>query len=275
MAIKGKTKSRSRAGRPPARAPRREPVVVRPPFAQRRWVQLVAALVAGAFAVVTAVWVTNGLRQQRSDDAEAGAAATRRAAALEWQSVFEGELGKIGTVSPTTQPAVFPELSSVIDGLAKDEEPAGAQRTIDDAITQAKAGAKALEGFDLTGTIADQGFDVAQTNYLLSSQGRVARALRLYREAGLVARLAVATVGAQRVALAERAAAIEAEAQALLNEGWTDYQQVIFAVGLGQAPAPTGIIPGLGLTGPTGGAGFTGPTGTTGTTGATGATGTP
>ena len=43
MAIKGKGKTRSR---PPARAPRPIPVVVKPPFFRRRWVQVVGAFLA-------------------------------------------------------------------------------------------------------------------------------------------------------------------------------------------------------------------------------------
>ena len=47
MAIKGKGKTKSR---PPARAPRPAPVVRKPPFFARRWVQVVAALVSFASA---------------------------------------------------------------------------------------------------------------------------------------------------------------------------------------------------------------------------------
>jgi hypothetical protein len=44
---------------------------------------------------------------------------------------------------------------------------------------------------------------------------------------------------------------------------------VIFALGLGQLPQPTGIIPGLGLTGPSGATGATGASGASGPTGTT------
>jgi hypothetical protein len=266
MAIKGKTKSRSRGGRAPARAPRREPVVVKPPFVRRRWVQLVAALLVGAFAVMTVVWVTNGLRRSREEQEASDAATTRRAAVQEWQSTLEGELNELGTISVGAEPSIFQPLSSTIDELANGEAPEGAAATIDDAIDRSRAGAEALEDFDLTGTIADQGFDVAQTNYLLNSQARVVHALNLYEQAALLARLALAAEGEQRVALARRAVAIRDLARSTLNEGWTDYQQILFATGLGQAPQPTGIIPGLGLTGPTGAPAVTGATGTTGPT---------
>ncbi|HEY7667957.1 MAG TPA: hypothetical protein VIE12_07500 [Actinomycetota bacterium] len=268
MAIKGKTKGRSR-GRAPARAPRREPVAVAPPFFRRRWVQVVAAAVVGAFAVVMVVWVTNGLRQERADRDETEADATRRAAAQEWQNTLEGELGKLGTVSAGAEPTILVPLASAIDSLAEGKAPAETESTIDDALTLAKAAAKSLDGFDLTGTIADQGFDVEQTNYLLNSRSRIVHALRLYEQAALLAQMALAAEGDARVELAQRAVAVRDLGRALLNEGWTDYQQVIFALGLGQLPQPTGIIPGLGLTGPSGATGATGASGASGPTGTT------
>ncbi len=265
MAIKGKTKGRSR-GRAPARAPRREPVTVKPPLFQRRWVQAIVALLVGAFAVVMVVWVTNGLRQERADDAEAEADATRRAAAQEWQKTLEGELSKLGTITAGAAPAVLDPLSGAIDGLADGKAPAETEATITDALTLTKAAAKALDDFDLTGTIADQGFDVEETNYLVNSRTKIVHALRLYEQAALLARLALAAEGEERIELAKRAVAVRDLGNALLNEGWTDYQQVMFAVGLAQVAQPTGIIPGLGLTGPSGAAGASGISGPTGTT---------
>lgn len=256
MAIKGKTKGRSR-GRAPARAPRREPVAVQPPFLRRRWVQLVAAAVAGALAVLFVVWVTNGLRQQRADDEEADAAATRRAAAQEWQGTLEGEVGKLGSISPGVPPTVLTELSGAIDGLADGEAPDGTDATIADALTLTRAAAEAIDGYDLTTAIADQGFDVVETNYFLNSQSKIAHALSLYEQSALLAREALAADGQERVALARRAVAVREVATSLLNEGWNDYLQVMYAVGLTQVAQPTGIIPGV-ITGPTGG-----PTGTT------------
>jgi hypothetical protein len=241
-------------------------VAVKPPFVQRRWVQLTAALLVGAFAVMTVVWVTNGLRQEREDQEASDAATTRRAAVQEWQSTLEGELGKLGTISPGVPPTLLLPLSSTIDGLAAGDVRADAEASIEDTIPQVKAAAKTLEDFDLTGAIADQGFDVEETNYLLNSQARVAHALRLYEQAALLARLALAAEGERRVALADRAVAIRDLAQSALNEGWTDYQQVLFATGLGQVPQPTGIIPGLGPTGPTGATGAAGAVGASGAT---------
>jgi hypothetical protein len=259
MAIKGKSKSRSR-GRAPAKAPRREPVRVAPPFVQRRWVQLIAAVVVGALAVAMVVWVTNGLRQERADNQQADDAVSRRTAAQEWQKTLEGELGKLGTVSAGSQPTILEPLSGAIDALADGKAPEGTDQAIDDALTLTRAARKTLEGFDLTGAIADQGFDVGETNYALNSQTRIVQALRLYEQSALLARLALEADGAERVALAERAVGVRSVARTLLNDGWSDYQQVMFAVGLGQVAQPTGIIPGLGLTGPSGATGAAGVT---------------
>jgi hypothetical protein len=264
MAIKGKTKSRSR-GRPPARAPRREPVVVKPPLVRRRWVQVCAAAVVGALAVLFAVWITNGLRQERANDEEAAAAATRRSAAQEWQRTLEGEVGKLGTISPGTPPTILTELSGAIDGLADGKAPDGTDATIADALTLVRAATETLDGYDLTATIADQGFDVEETNYFVNSQSKVVHALKLYEQSALLAREALATEGEERVALARRAVAVRDLATSLLNEGWNDYLQVMFAVGLTQVAGPTGIIPGV-VTGPASGPGATGASGPTGTT---------
>jgi hypothetical protein len=267
MAIKGKTKGRSR-GRAPARAPRREPVAIKPAFVQRRWVQLVAAAIAGAFAVVMVVWVTNGLRQERADTEEADAAATRRAAAQEWQDTLEGEVGKLGSISPGVPPTVLVPLSGAIDDLADGKAPQGTDATIEDALTLTRAAAEKLDGYDLTTTIADQGFDVEETNYFLNSQGKVVHGLKLYEQSALLAQEALAAEGQERVALARRAVAVREIATSLLNDGWNDYLQAMYAVGLTQVAQPTGIIPGV-ITGPTGGTGATGASGTTGPTGTT------
>jgi hypothetical protein len=243
MAIKGKTKSRS--NRPVARAPRREPVVLKPPLFRRRWVQVLGAALLGAFAVVMVVWVTNGLRDQREERDAAQAAADRRAAAQTWQVTVEGELAKSGTLQPGIPPTLFAPLSTVIDGLVQGEPPEETEDALADAVSQAKASAKTLSEFDLTGTISDQGFQLAQTNYLLDSRDDVVRALTLFQRAAQVAQLAAAAEGDEQVALAEQAAALRDEANGALVSGWTDLQQVLFAVGLAQPPADPGV-PGLG-----------------------------
>ena len=74
MAIKGKGKTKNRQ---PARAPRRTPVPVKPPFFARRWVQLVAALLIGMGIVWFLVWVTNGIRASRDSDQAAKIAIPR------------------------------------------------------------------------------------------------------------------------------------------------------------------------------------------------------
>jgi hypothetical protein len=264
MAIKGKTKGRSR-GKAPARAPRREPVAVQPPFIRRRWVQLVGAAVAGALAVLFLVWVTNGLRQERAADEEADAATTRRTAAQEWQKTLEGEVGKLGTISPGVPPTVLEPLSGAIDDLSDGNVPDGTDATIADALTLARAAAKTLGDYDLTATIADQGFDVEETNYFLNSQSKIVHALKLYEQSALLAQEASTAQGQERVALARRAVAIRDLATSLLNEGWNDYLQVMYAVGLAQVQQPTGIIPGV-VTGPIGATGVTGASGVTGPT---------
>jgi hypothetical protein len=61
MAIKSKGKTKAR---PASKGPRRGPVPVPKPFAQRRWVQLTALFIAGLLAMTVFVWATNGLRRE-------------------------------------------------------------------------------------------------------------------------------------------------------------------------------------------------------------------
>ena len=128
MAIKGKTRSKTKAkGHLAGRPPRREPVPVPVPFFLRRWVQLVAVFLLGVGVLAMGVWVTNGLRQDRDEKAAAAAAATRAAALQKWQSEVEVQLGTVaqmqsgsGTLQP---PPVSPEVGAAVDALAQGKKP--------------------------------------------------------------------------------------------------------------------------------------------------------
>jgi hypothetical protein len=230
MAIKGKAKPKSR--RPPARAPRREPVVVKPPLFLRRWVQVVLAFVVGILAVMLLVWVTNGLRDQRDEQRTSDEAASKRRAVLEWQTAVEGELGKLGTLSPGAAPVVLAPLSAAIDGLKKGDVPKGAVDAIETSAAQAKTAWEALQTFDLPSTIRDKGFNVTQTNYLLNSQTKMVESLQLFEQAALVAKDAAVANGPGVESLGKRAGSLQELARQLLNDGWNDYQQALFSAGV-------------------------------------------
>lgn len=242
MAIKGKGKTR---GRQPTRAPRRAPVEVKPPLMMRRWVQVSLAFVAGILVMILAVWVTNGLRQQRADDQAATQASEQRAAGQKWKSQVEGALGKVGTLTPSAPPAVFPDLATTISGLQKAKVPEGAKATLEQAQADAKLAVDPLKSYDLTDQVGGIGMGAEQVSWFLNSQTRFVQALQLYEKAADAAKLAIAAPDDQRAAIADAAAAVQDTAAEILQNGWEDYQNALASVQLFDSP----LTP---LTGPTG-----------------------
>jgi hypothetical protein len=243
MAIKGKGKTK---GRQPARAPRRAPVEVKPPFFMRRRVQVALAFVAGILVMMLAVWITNGLRQQRADDKTATEASQQRAAGQKWKAQVEGELGKIGTISPGAPPALFSDLTTTIAALQKGKVPDGATSTLTTTQAGAKSAAANLKAYKLADSVRDIGMDEGQVSWFLNSQMRYVQALQLYEQAAVIAALAVDATDAQRADIADSAAAIQKEADAALQAGFSDYQNALASVQIFDSPLTS-------LTGPTGG----------------------
>jgi hypothetical protein len=233
MAIKGKSKAKNRS-KPVARAPRREPVVVKPPLFQRRWVQVVAACIVGAFAAMVVVWVTNGLRQNDADTTAADAASTRFAAAQAWQREVTTDVGKAGTVQPDgTPPVLFAEMNAAIDALKKDgTAPASAAATFATASKSASAAADAMTAFDLTGAIANQGFDALGALAYSDSRDGIVSALALYGTAADLAKLATEASGAQKAALIKLADAQRGRANTQFLLAWNRYTEALRAGGI-------------------------------------------
>jgi len=236
MAIKGKGKTRARQV---ARAPRRVPIEVKPPLFMRRPIQASLAFVAGILVMMLVVWVTNGLRQQRAQDQAKGDAATRRSATLGWQREVEGALGKVGTLTPGGPPSLLPAIGSTIGALQKGRLPAGAAEALRTAREDASGAIDPLRKFALTDAVRSKGFDKGEVNYFLNSQKRLVEALQLYRQAAALAAAAAGVQGKLRTALADQAAAIQASGDQILQEGWADYQQALFAGGISQTPLST------------------------------------
>jgi hypothetical protein len=242
MAIKGKGKTK---GRQPARAPRRAPVEVKPPFFLRRRVQVALAFVAGILLMMLGVWITNGLRQQKADDKAAAEAVQQRSAGQKWKTQVEGEFGKIGTISPGAPPALFPDLTTTIAALQKGKVPDGATSTLTTAQAGAKSAAANLDAYKLADQVRDTGMDEGQVSWFLNSQARYVQALHLYEQAAVIAALAVDAPEGQRADIADSAAAIQKEADAALQAGYSDYQNALASVQIFDSPLTS-------LTGPTG-----------------------
>lgn len=226
MAIKGKGKTKSR---PPARAPRRAPVEVPTPFPQRRWVQVVAALLVGAGIVWFLIWLTNGIRQGTADEREAAAEVERRRAVQGWRELVETEVAKVGTIGAAgTPPTIAPELTTTIDGLAQGGDDVAAIEGLEERLTTS---AEALEAYELAPAIRGK-FDEAQANTLLNGQARLATALRTYASAARLTTSAADLSGRNRDAVLDEARAVAELAGVSFADAWNDYLLGLDAAGL-------------------------------------------
>jgi hypothetical protein len=250
VAIKGKGKTKSR---PAARPPRPTPVVRKPPFFLRRWVQVVAALLVGMGFVTAVVWATNGLRIDDAAKARDARAASVRRVVQQWQTTVDGTLSKgLGTTgSGVGQIVILPSLSTSVATLAKGDQDPKAADTAATAVKLVGDGVNTLQNVDLPTTIRDQGVDLAMTNYLLNSKARMVEGLQLYgRVAALVQAASVADDPAVADALIKEANALLPIATQVFNEGYSDYTEALARAGLLQPTAPgsglSGAIPSAG-----------------------------
>jgi hypothetical protein len=259
MAIKGKTRSKARAKtHHPGRAPRRDPVPVPAPFFRRRWVQLVAVFVLGLGAFALGVWVTNGLRRDSDEKAAAASAATRATALQKWQTEVEQQLGTVAEMpngSNTLQPPpVSPEVTDAVSALAKGEKPSSAPKDLESGADELGAAADALEGFDLSGALRDQGFG-GEIEGIFASRTEFVAALRGYQNAASLSALAMTTDGEGRASVAADAKSALDSANTLLQDAWSNYVFALQANNLVTIAPPTGTGLGGGLGAPPGSAG--------------------
>lgn len=231
MAIKGKGKTKSRQ---PARAPRRTPVAVKPPFFARRWVQLVAALLIGMGIVWFLVWVTNGIRSSRDSDQAAKLTAEQKGALQQWQSLVEQQVGTVGQLQQQgVPPTIAPQVAATGAALAAGKPPTTTSKDLKSSAAALQAAAKAMTTFNLSTTIRDKGFTQPQADTILTAQTHLTDALSTYQQAALLAALAVdSTDTSLQKELGTRAQALAATANAELQEGWRLYTNALSNVGL-------------------------------------------
>ena len=244
MAIKGKSRTKSKP-KQVARAPRHEPVVMKPPLPMRRWVQVTAGVLLGALAVMFVMWVTNNLRQEKADKAAAAAAhtaaANKLAAGQAWQGAVTGAISRVGTVNPSLTPEIFKSMNAAIDQMVKDNTvPGPAVKIFQAGASSSKKSVKALSDFDLTGTIKDQGFDVAEAEYFTESRDRLIAALTTYQRAAEAALLAAKATPEERKALAAQADNLRSDANTQFQTAWAVYQSALGAAGIAPTP-PAGL----------------------------------
>ena len=237
MAIKGKGRTRARQ---PVRAPRRAPVAVKPPFARRRGVQVVAGFVAGLLVFWGGVWLTNGLRAQRVDEASRTEALQRRQAGSAWDQLVTTEVGKIGVVQEGRPPQILPELRTTITDLAGKRPPEGAAEQLRTTAADAREVATAVEGYAMSRSLADKGFDQAGVLRFLSAQDELVTAIELSRQAALVALTAVDLEADARTEVLDHAVSLLNLADEAIADFYLDHTEAMSAAGIVQQPTLPG-----------------------------------
>ena len=229
MAIKGKGRTRAR---PTARAPRREAVPVPVPWVRRRWVQMLAAFLTGLLVFWGAIWLTNGLRDERSSSEQAREALERRRAGTAWQSMIGTELGKVGGQHELgSPPVVFPQIRSTLADLANGT-PEDAAASLRQVATQSKAMADAVQKYALSESLAGKGFDKGSVLRFLSARDELTTAMTLYREAALLGAAAAKLDPKDRAEVLGRAQSLVVQAQAALQRFETHQIEALSAAGI-------------------------------------------
>jgi hypothetical protein len=241
MAIKGKGKTRSKQ---PARAPRREPVPVKPPFSQRTWVKATAAFVAGVFLMSMCWWVWENLDKDRNARAAADTQAQQREAIAAWKAQLESSLASLAQTQGAAVPQIAPTLQPALDALTKGTDPGVTSADMDTLAGQLSDAAKKLLKFDLTGTIKDHGFTIAETQVITGARTEVLAALRSFHAAAQLVSLALSMPGQQHAVVAAAKEAAQT-GQQLLESGWTKYSNAASAAGM-PLPVPQGLSSGSG-----------------------------
>jgi hypothetical protein len=237
MAIKGKGRTRARQ---PVRAPRRTPVAVKPPFGERRGVQLGAAFIAGLLVFWGGVWLTNGLRAQRADEEARTEAIQRRQAGSAWDQLVTTEVGKIGIVAEGRPPQILPELRTTITGLTGAERPTKATADLETVAAEARDVGSAVEGYAMTASLRNKGFDRPGVLRFLAAQDELVTAIDLYRQAALLGAIAAALEGDARDRVADRAISILNEADEALADFSIEHTEAMNAAGIVQQPTLPG-----------------------------------
>jgi hypothetical protein len=244
MAIKGKGKTK---GRQVPRAPRHEPVPVKKPFAQRGWVRGLVLFMCGVLVLSVTWWAYEGIDKQRNASKAATAQGQQREAVSVWKVNLEGTLSSVGQVQGGATPQIGTDIGTAITNLDKGK-PAGvtAKQLKAEAANLEKA-AKTLAKFDLTGTIANHGFDETQTDLITTIQPEITQGLRSLAVAASLTATAMADPANADTLLAQAKTA-SAAGQDLIGRGWSSYTNIATLAGMPPPlPQPIGGSSGGGL----------------------------
>lgn len=238
MAIKGKGKPKSKQ---PARAPRRAPVPVKPPFAQRTWVKVTAAFIAGVFVLSMCWWVWENLDKDRNAKAAAATATQQQAAVAAWKAGLDAGLANVAQLQGGATPQIATSLQPAIDAVVKGTEPPVSADDLTALSDQLEGAAKKLDRFALSDAIADHGFSVSQSDEITAAHSELIAGLKALAVAADLTALAIQSPGDQQ-ALTDAAQRAADTGTSLIQTGWNRYTNVSAEVG---APLsiPQGITP--------------------------------
>jgi hypothetical protein len=242
MAIKGKGKTK---GRQVPRAPRHEPVPVKKPFAQRGWVRALVFFMCGVLVLSVTWWAYEGIDKQRNASKAASAQAQQREAISVWKVNLEGTLSSVGQVQGGATPQIGTDIGTAITNLGKGTDPGVASKQLTAEAANLEKAAKTLATFDLTGTIANHGFDATQTDLITTIQPEITQGLRSLAVAARLTAMAIDDPANADQLLAEAKTA-NASGQDLIGRGWSSYTNIATLAGMPPPlPQPVGGTGGL------------------------------
>jgi len=237
MAIKGKGKTKAKQ---PARAPRREPVPVKPPFVRRGWVRALVAFLAGLAMMSVAWWAWENLDQQGNNEDAAARQALQREALSAWgKGNLEPALASVGQLQGGGAPQIATSVGAALDALQKGDDPGVAAGELTALADKLDTAARRLDRFKLSDTIGGR-FDIAQVDLITTVQSETASGLRsLAVSARLTAR---SLEDPQDDELAAAATEAYDAGQELIRHGWNSYTNIAAQAGVPlQAPQPLGL----------------------------------
>lgn len=245
MTIKGKTRSRAR--RVVAVAPRPQPVVPKPPPWRRRAFLVPFALVLLA---ATAAAVVVPLRARAAREAREELRRRQAQAVQAFSNAVVAAFPEDREIVPPDLYFFFRSLDDDLDKLGKGElDPAEARRKASQVVRAAEGAAEELEGIDLDrlvpaeftpGRVAgSEGpglmrADLDEARYLM------AQAFRVYATVGTLMRGAAEATGGDRRPLVDRARAAKEQAENLFSRGYLILAQVRARVGIHVPIRPVG-----------------------------------
>ncbi|HZD80638.1 MAG TPA: hypothetical protein VE646_11445 [Actinomycetota bacterium] len=240
MAIKGKSKTRSRRAVTPG--PRPVYVPVKKPLYARREIQ-VAVVVLLVIAAAGGIWY--GVAHSRTQARAREQQRLMRTVASAYQVEVNQALSGVGQPTPPVGFSAMPGLKPDIQGLRKGSvDPSKATADAGSFAQTASKAADAFDKIDATSLVSGKGItDQVFVLNLLNSRTRMEEALKLYGNAARLLGDAATATGGTRTELLQRASSVTDVASGLFAEGYNDYLNAQDAAGILQPTLPSSGSP--------------------------------